>query len=160
MGVTVIEEDYGDLIDSGGYDIICTTTNRIVKPDGRLVMGGGVAKIMLDRYKDIDLRFGQIVLKQEQAKANSNIQVVLLDDWPTYLVGFPTKIHFKNPSPPWLIERSMKQLICFKQMVGINKVLLPGPGAGLGGLDWETQVRPLIEKIPGVDESIHVCIKR
>jgi hypothetical protein len=161
MGVTVIEEDYAKLLlDEYVYDIKCSTTNMIVKKNGALVMGGGTAKIMLDRFPGIDKQFGTII---RQNKNRQMIQVVHghlhWDDY-SYLVGFPTKIDFKDDSPLWLVERSMKQLIAFKYMVGANKVLLPAPGCALGGLDWESQVRPLIESVDGVDESIHICIKR
>lgn len=155
MGITLIQEDYTELIRSREYDIICTTTNMIVKNDGCLVMGGGVAKLFLDEFPGIDKMFGTIIKRSGNRQM---IQVVPYerDSSIYYLVGFPTKIDWKNPSPLWLIERSMKQLIAFRAMAGSRKVLLPCPGTGLGGLTKE-QVIPLIESIDGVDENIHIC---
>ena len=44
-------------------DFLCITTNGIVKKDGRLVMGAGIAKEARDRCVDInlDLYLGSLV---------------------------------------------------------------------------------------------------
>ena len=34
------------------FDAICVTTNGVVRPNGRLVMGGGIARMFRNRYKD------------------------------------------------------------------------------------------------------------
>ena len=158
MGVTVIEADYRDLLHSPEFDIKCTTTNMIIKGDGKLVMGGGVAKLMLDEFPHVDRIFAEIIRRSGHRQM---IQAIPDDTHGIcFLVGFPTKLDYKDPSPLWLVERSMKQLVAFKAMVGARKVLLPAPGCGLGGLDWENEVKPAIEGIEGVNEDIHVCIKK
>ena len=43
------------------FDAICFTSNGIVKKDGRLVMGAGVAKAFRDHFKDLDLAAGNAV---------------------------------------------------------------------------------------------------
>lgn len=159
MGVTVVERDYLDCLKSPEFDIKCTTTNLIVMNNGRLVMGGGVARIMRDFYTDIDLSFGEIVSANNGKRL---IQVVRGTYWndDAYLVGFPTKIDWKNPSPINLVERSMKQLVAFVHMINAEKIILPAPGCGLGGLDFDSQVLPLLNSIDGVDERLHICVKR
>jgi hypothetical protein len=45
-----------------------------------------------------------------------------------------------------IIDRSLGQLNFLRDIYEIEEVYLPRPGCGAGGLDWETQVRPLCEK--------------
>lgn len=40
------------------YDAICCTTNQVVKSNGRLVMGAGIARQFRDVYNGLDLEWG------------------------------------------------------------------------------------------------------
>lgn len=59
---------------------------------------------------------------------------------------------------PEAIE-SVLEKTCEFADVGHKEVYMPKIGAGLGGLDWETQVRPIVEKVNEKfpDISIHIC---
>jgi len=46
----------------------------------------------------------------------------------------------------WLIRQSARQLVEMADKFGWGSVVLPRPGCGNGGLDWD-DVRPILEAI-------------
>jgi len=134
------------------FDAICFTSNGIVKSNGELVMGAGVARAFRDRFPGLSLLAGRAV------RMHGNVcQVVFTDrklDLVPVIVAFPTKNHWKDPSPLKLIVQSAEQLM---QMVEHNhwrEVALPRPGCANGGLDWN-EVKPTLEPI--FDDRIVIC---
>ncbi len=64
-----------------------------------------------------------------------------------FIFSLPTKNEYWLPSPIVLIERSLKELVSLvDHTYKAQNIVLPRPGCGLGGLDWETAVKPLCEK--------------
>ena len=126
----------GDLFD---YPVIVIPTNGIVKTDGRLVMGAGVALEAVKRFKDIDLFLGNKVTYEGN-------QCYLYTTTNTYVISFPTKNHYKDSRNLELIETSTKQLIILTNKLNFEKVYLPRVGCGLGNLDWITEVKPLLQR--------------
>lgn len=135
-----------DLLDNA--NAICFTSNGVVKSNGRLTMGAGIALTFRELFKDIDLLAGHAV------KANGNICQVVYD-WRNLkdqnriikIVAFPTKNHWRSNSDLSLIVSSTKQLI---ELINFNcwsKVLITRMGTGNGGLNWEKQVKPAVENI-------------
>jgi hypothetical protein len=53
-----------------------------------------------------------------------------------------------------IIEFSAKALLWQTRILNWRKVLLPRPGCSNGGLDWETQVKPVLEKILNDDRFV------
>lgn len=130
-------------------DAICFTSNGVIKKNGSLVMGAGVAKAFRDRFDGIDAEAGKCV------KTFGNIcQRVAFHIWrdddgtpqKVALIAFPTKHHWRNPSDIKLIEKSVDELIALADDNNWNSIYIPAPGVSHGGLDWKTEVRPLLEK--------------
>lgn len=128
-------EIIGDLFD---YSVIVIPTNGVVKDDGRLVMGAGVAKQAKDRFRDIDLILGKKVA------SNGNYVHVIDFEFDKIIFSFPTKHHYNESSDIKLIEKSIKQLCNQTNWCELNEVYLPRVGCGLGNLDWITEVKPLL----------------
>lgn len=63
-----------------------------------------------------------------------------------YILNFPTKQHWRNPSKPEYIEAGLRTLVSNYQQWGISSLSMPPLGCGNGALDYDTQVRPLVEK--------------
>lgn len=61
-----------------------------------------------------------------------------------WIVNFPTKEHFRNPSKIEWIEEGLKDLRKVIINYEIKSIAIPALGAGLGGLDWE-EVKSAIE---------------
>jgi len=136
-----------DILSKGTLaDAICFTSNGVLKKNGALVMGAGVAKAFRDRIVGVDIAAGVAV------KANGNIcQPVLtlsnIDFGTVTIVAFPTKHHWRNDSSIDLIKRSAEQLVELADKNDWKKILLPPPGCGMGNLSFEKDVRPVLEKI-------------
>ncbi|MBW4474306.1 MAG: macro domain-containing protein [Stenomitos rutilans HA7619-LM2] len=63
---------------------------------------------------------------------------------PRYIINFPTKRHWKNPSRIEDIETGLLALIETVKRFGIRSIAIPPLGCGNGGLAW-SRVAPLIE---------------
>lgn len=139
---------HGDILNMGDVDAICVTTNGIRRKDGTAVMGAGIARAAALRYPGLERELGNLL------EADGN-RVHLLhrggdEPWasePRDIVSFPTKEHWRDPSTMDLVGRSACELVALADLRGWTRVALPQPGCGLGGLDWETQVGPLLEDL-------------
>ena len=114
----------------------CVPVNKVIKDNGELVMGAGLARQAKEMYPHIPKRFGQL-MRQHNGK-------VCYDDI-TKLIAFPTKNHWKDDSDLLLIERSAKQLhrLCYSLGNPEYIITLPTVGCGNGGLMWQ-QVKPVL----------------
>lgn len=63
-----------------------------------------------------------------------------------WILNFPTKKHWRNPSELSYIESGLQKFIETYKEKGIKSISFPQLGVGNGGLDWEEQVKPLMEK--------------
>ncbi|CAG1014484.1 hypothetical protein ANAEL_04991 [Anaerolineales bacterium] len=63
---------------------------------------------------------------------------------PRYIVNFPTKRHWREPSRIEDIESGLRSLTAEVKKHGIRSIAIPPLGCGLGGLDWKI-VRTMIE---------------
>lgn len=136
-----MREQIGDLWESGKNQVVCITTNSIVKRDGTAIMGAGIAKQARDKFEGIDTVLGNMINRHGN-------KVHDLGYWDSYrIIAFPTKNDWRKPSELSLIEKSAIQLSAFANLQGLNgiSIYLPRPGVGYGQLKWG-QVKPVIEQ--------------
>jgi O-acetyl-ADP-ribose deacetylase (regulator of RNase III) len=62
------------------------------------------------------------------------------------VVNFPTKKHWRNPSQVEYIEAGLKEFVKIYSNYGIASISFPQLGCGHGELDWEQQVKPVMER--------------
>ncbi|MHC5542000.1 macro domain-containing protein, partial [Singulisphaera rosea] len=77
---------------------------------------------------------------------------------PRYILNFPTKRHWKDPSSLEDIEAGLIALADELKTLGITSVAIPALGCGLGGLPWGVvllMIERLIGTIPGVETLIY-----
>lgn len=127
--------------------IFCITTNGIVKSNGELVMGAGVALEAKKRYPNLPYFIGLHV------REKGNIPGIF-NYYKETIISFPTKDHFKNKSNIDLIINSARDIVIIANMYKLNEIYLTRPGCGLGGLDWN-YVRDKISPI--LDNRFIVC---
>ena len=72
------------------------------------------------------------------------------------LITFPTKHHYKDDSDPELIRQSAVQLKQVADKFDLTKIYLPAVGCGLGRLDYEQQVKPVLQEILDDDRFVVV----
>lgn len=75
-----------------------------------------------------------------------------------WVLNFPTKINWRNPSKLEYIELGLKKFISTYKEKGIKSIAFPKLGCGNGGLDFETQVRPLMDKYLSNLDDIEVYV--
>lgn len=63
-----------------------------------------------------------------------------------WVLNFPTKKHWRNPSRLEYIEAGLRKFIDVYSDFGIYSIAFPPLGCGNGQLDFEIEVRPLMEK--------------
>lgn len=75
---------------------------------------------------------------------------------PKYIINFPTKQHWRNPSKLEYIETGLNDLVRLVKELNIQSIALPPLGCGNGGLDWLV-VRPMIiDAFGNMDVKIHL----
>jgi O-acetyl-ADP-ribose deacetylase (regulator of RNase III) len=116
---------------NGKCDAICITTNGIVKKNKEAVMGAGIALEASNRFPELPKILGQKLIEL------GNKVFLLHEDESYSIVSFPTKNHWKDKSDLKLIKKSILELVKLTQEKGWNKIVLPRPGCGNGGLDWK-----------------------
>ncbi len=62
----------------------------------------------------------------------------------SWVLNFPTKIHWRNPSRIEWIEQGFSKFVSAYADQGITEISFPQLGCGNGNLEW-TEVRPLME---------------
>lgn len=76
---------------------------------------------------------------------------------PKWIINFPTKKHWRNPSKIEWIKDGLQDLVRFIREHKIKSIALPPLGSGNGGLDWK-EVRPVIEAALGNLEGVDVVV--
>jgi len=73
-----------------------------------------------------------------------------------WIMNFPTKVHWKNPSRIGYITEGLPNLIIQLERRNIKSVAIPAIGCGLGGLKWSA-VKPAIENaFKSSDIEVHL----
>lgn len=140
-----MKEITGDIVASfysANYDAVCCTTNMIVKNNGELVMGAGVAKVFAQHFSDLPKVWGE---RLQNGKHKEGFMVTNYNPSVPILVAFPTKKNWKDNSSTELILQSLSTLEEVTKIMGWKNILLPRPGCSNGGLNWELDVKPLLE---------------
>lgn len=106
------------------------------------VMGRGIAlefkrlfPEMYRQYRDL-CENGQLDIGKLWLHKSSN----------KWVLAFPTKKHWRYPSRVEYIEAGLQKFVGSYEDLGIHSVAFPALGCGNGQLDFESQVKPLMER--------------
>ncbi|MED1713461.1 macro domain-containing protein [Bacillus paralicheniformis] len=105
------------------------------------VMGKGIAKKFKQIYPEM---FDQYQYFCENKTLDVGKLWIYKSDH-KWILNFPTKKHWRSPSKIEYIEMGLKKFVETYEEKGINSISFPLLGCGNGGLDWETEVQPLME---------------
>ena len=106
------------------------------------VMGNGIAKVFKEMYPKM---FKEYQIKCE----NGELDIGKLWSYRAkdkIVINFPTKEHWRRPSNVDYIEAGLLDFSKKYAIWGLESVAFPPLGCGNGGLEFETQVKPLMEK--------------
>lgn len=110
-------------------------------------MGKGIAKAFRERYPE---------MFQEYKKLCTNKELNIGDLWlwkgkDQWVLNFPTKKHWRNPSKVEYIEIGLKSFVQQYEKLGIREISFPRLGCGNGGLDWkivQSMMRQYLANLP------------
>lgn len=105
------------------------------------VMGKGIALQFKNKYP-------KMFLDYQQACNENKFDVGNLFLWKSemkWILMFPTKKEWKNPSKIEYVEEGLKKFVINYDKLGIESIAFPKLGCGNGKLDWK-DVKPLMEK--------------
>lgn len=124
----------GDLFTSPAQ--VLTNTVNIIG-----VMGKGIAK----KFKMI---YPEMFLKYRDLCEHHQLEIGKLWLYRTpnkWILNFPTKKHWRAPSKPEYIEAGLANFVNNYSRLRIHSIAFPALGCGNGELDFETQVKPIME---------------
>ena len=121
------------------------------------VMGKGIALQFKQRFPQNMQEYAQACKAREVVVGRMFVTETGELLGPRWLVNFPTKQHWRNPSKiEWLIE-GLVDLRRFIVVNNVNSIAIPALGAGNGGLNWEV-VRFQIESALGDLEQVEILV--
>lgn len=130
-----MKEIEGNLWDYLGKGVIAITTNGAVNRKGEASLGRGCARQAAEHLPDLAWRLGTAISEHGN-------HVSYLGDG---IVSFPVE-HTPYESPDTrLIARSAMELATLTDQMGWELVVVPRPGCGGGGLEWQ-DVRPILDR--------------
>lgn len=148
--------EFGNMWDVfGETDLFCFTANSIVKRNGRLVMGCGMAKQVADRYPNLSIYFGAQVAGTCGVGGTFGLIIAKLRPRPS-VAAFQTKWDWRVKSSLKLIEFSVEQLTSLANRFPNARFDLNTPGIGYGKLSVE-DVLPVLKRLP---DNVHIWRSR
>ncbi len=105
------------------------------------VMGKGIALEFKQLYPEM---FRQYQALCESGEFNIG-SLFLYKSSNKWVLNFPTKKHWRQPSRMEYIERGLQNFVKNYTQFNIHSIAFPALGCGNGELDFETQVQPLLE---------------
>lgn len=124
----------GDMFESPAQ-ILVNTVNTVG------VMGKGVALEFKNRYPDMFLAYKKLC-EDKKLTIGSLFLWKKSEKW---VMLFPTKVHWRNPSKIEYVEKGLMKFRDNWDRLGADSIAFPRLGCGNGNLNWE-EVRPLMEK--------------
>ncbi len=109
------------------------------------VMGKGIALMFKEAFPANFLAYKAACARAEVQTGQMFVTRPADMYGPRWLINFPTKQHWRNPSRmDWIVD-GLQDLRAVIEAEGIRSIAIPPLGAGNGGLDW-VDVRPVIER--------------
>jgi len=133
----MLESCWGNLLEADAEALV-NTVNCVG------VMGKGLALQFKQAFPENFRQYQQACRNGEVQPGQMFIVPTGRLDNPRYIINFPTKRHWKNPSRLEDIKTGLQALVAEVKRLGIASIAIPPLGCGNGGLDW-SRVAPLIE---------------
>ena len=119
-------------------DILQDDAQALVNPVNCVgTMGKGLAKAFKNAFPANDRAYRDRC--RRQLLRPGRIFIFTLQGTPNrYILNFPTKDHWRDPSTIEYIDKGLKTLAAAVTSRHITSISIPALGTGLGGLEWET----------------------
>ncbi len=125
-------------------DLLQADTEAVVNAVNTVgVMGKGIALAFKHAYPANFAEYESACKAQQVRIGCMFVTESRVPDGPRWIINFPTKRHWRQPSRLEWIEEGLVDLRRVILDCQIRSIAIPPLGCGLGGLDWQ-QVRPAI----------------
>lgn len=121
------------------------------------VMGKGIALMFKEAFPDNFRVYDKACKRKEVRVGHMFVTENLALGGPRWLINFPTKQHWRQPSKlEWIVEglEDLRRVVEEKE---IQSIALPPLGCGNGGLEWN-EVRLAIERALGQLEDVKILV--
>lgn len=120
------------------------------------VMGAGIALEYKRKYPDMFLKYKSICDKKQLEVG----KLWLYKTEKKWILNFPTKIHWKNPSEIEYLELGLKKFVEEYKDKGITSIGFPLLGANNGGLSIHDSLEVMVKYLKVCDIPIYICDER
>lgn len=132
----------------GSADVICITTNGVIKSNGEAVMGRGCALTAKQRYSKLPIILGSSI------HVHGNHASYLITDENTEIWSFPVKHKWFEEADLQLIKRSSIEMMNVANNHPLwSSIVIPRPGCGNGKLSY-SDVEPILQSI--LDDRFYI----
>lgn len=109
------------------------------------VMGKGLALEFKRQYPDMYKKYRELCL--DGSLGVGQVAFYSLKRQPNKIIClFPTKNHWRDKSTVSLIDGSLQAFVKYAPEMKIKTAAFPKIGCGYGGLNFELQIRPMLEQ--------------
>lgn len=144
----VLEYVSGDLFESD-VEAIVITVNCVG------VAGKGIAKEAKERYGHWNMSYHNWCSEDKVGIGKIHVYGRFLKN-PKWIISFPTKRHWKNPSKLCYIECGLERLVEVLEERRISSISIPKLGCGLGRLNWRDVNRLIKEYLSDVETVCNI----
>ena len=139
-------------------DIFASGCQALVNPVNCMgISGKGLALEFRKRYPEMDIAYRLYCVRGQMQIGGSMVHCTGL--WtppdPEYIICFPTKKHWRDPSEYEYIHAGLFGLAQALIRHDVESVAIPALGCGNGGLEWK-EVKILIEQSIGGMHGIRI----
>lgn len=139
-------------IEGGHGNLLTADVDALVNPVNTVgVMGKGLALQFRKAFPEAFTSYAQACKAGEVVVGRMHIVRRLTS--PHFLVNFPTKKHWRQPSQLAYVRDGLRDLIHQIRILQIGSIAVPPLGCGNGGLSW-AEVKPLMieafDQVPDV----------
>ena len=121
------------------------------------VMGKGIALMFKEAFPENYRAYEEACKRKQVQIGHMFVTENVALGGPRWLINFPTKKHWRQPSKLEWIQEGLKDLRRVIEEKNIHSIALPPLGCGNGGLDW-TDVRTEIESALVALESVEIVV--
>lgn len=139
----------GDLLEAEA-DALVNAVNTVG------VMGKGIALMFKQRFADNYRRYVAACKAGEMSVGRMFVTEPMELEGPRWIVNFPTKQHWRDPSRmEWIVD-GLQDLRRFIAANNVRSIAVPALGAGNGGLDWPAVRRQIERALGDLDADVMV----
>ena len=128
-------------------DIFGQRVEAIVNPVNCVgTMGKGLALQFRERFPDNFKEYAR-ACREQYVQPGRMLVYKTWNQYPQYIINFPTKRHWRENSRIEDIESGITALAGEITRRRINSIAIPPLGAGLGGLNWQVVRKAIIQEL-------------